>query len=43
MKTLFENVSKSDARKLISWWNANTRHYHFKQKSGRLWNVMRQT
>jgi hypothetical protein len=24
-------VAKGDARLLVSWWNANTTYYHFKQ------------
>jgi hypothetical protein len=44
-KPFIADVSESDAKKLISWWNANTNYYHFKQKQnyGKLWNVIRQT
>ena len=31
-KVLFDNVSKSDANALVSWWNANTEHYHFMER-----------
>jgi hypothetical protein len=41
-KVLIKNVSKDDANKLVSWWNANTSYYHFKQKSvGKLYNIIR--
>ena len=37
------NVSESDANKLIEWWNANSEHYHFKQKrSNGMYDVVRQ-
>jgi hypothetical protein len=39
---LIERVNKSDARKLISWWNAHTPYYHFKRKSGKLYDIIRQ-
>jgi hypothetical protein len=41
-KILIPNVSKKDGKELIKWWNANTAHYHFLEKAGRLWNVIRQ-
>jgi len=28
-KIIFDNLSKSDARKLAKWWNANTDGYYF--------------
>jgi hypothetical protein len=41
-KILINNVSKSDAKELIKWWNANTPFYHFKLKSfGKLYNIVR--
>lgn len=43
MKVLFANVSKKDARLLVSWWNANTPHLHFRRSIGRgRWEVYRQ-
>jgi len=44
MKFLFYRVNKSDAKKLVSWWNANTKYYHFYKKRGgeNLYNVLRQ-
>lgn len=42
MILLIKNVNKSDAKKLIDWWNANIKYYHFKRKSGKLYNIMRQ-
>lgn len=29
---LFCNVSKSDGKKLVSWWNANTPYLHFLER-----------
>ena len=39
-----KSVNKSDAKKLVSWWNANTEHYHFmrKQDIGKLYDIIRQ-
>jgi hypothetical protein len=42
MKVLFYNVSKSDANALVSWWNANTKYYHFKIRWGKRYKVVRQ-
>lgn len=42
MKVIFDNLKKSDANKLKSWWNANTKFYHFIEKSGKLWKLVRQ-
>ena len=43
-KELFTDVSKSDAKKLVDWWNGNTEHYHFKKKdvSSKKYYVIRQ-
>jgi len=42
MKVLIKDVNKKDAKLLIKWWNANTEFYHFKRKSGKLFNIIRQ-
>jgi len=42
MKDLINNVSLSDAKKLIKWWNANTEFYHFLDKEGKRFKVLRQ-
>lgn len=35
--------NKKDARLLVSWWNANTEHYHFVQMlNKKYYNVLRQ-
>jgi hypothetical protein len=35
--------NRSDAKKLVSWWNANTGYYHFIQMlSKKYYNVLRQ-
>lgn len=43
-KILFEKVTKSDARKLVEYWNANTDYYHFvrKRDNDKFYNVIRQ-
>lgn len=41
-KVIHSGVNKSDANKLVSWWNANTAYYYFKKKSGKLYNIIRQ-
>jgi hypothetical protein len=42
-KPYFADVNKSDAKKLISWYNAHTKYYHFiqKQRFGKLYNIIR--
>ena len=37
------DVNKSDARKLVDWWNANTKYYYFIQKQGfgNLYNIIK--
>ena len=48
MILLIKDINKSDARKLVSWWNANTKYYHFYKKQtgsykkGNLYNIYRQ-
>lgn len=44
MTSLFDNVTKSDAKKLAKWWNANTPGYYFAQKmdNGKFWKVVKQ-
>jgi len=47
-KIIFSSVNKSDAKELVSWWNANSPYYHFYQKQtssykkGNLFNFIRQ-
>lgn len=41
-KTIHNSVNKSDANKLVSWWNENTPYYHFKKNVGKLYNIIRQ-
>jgi hypothetical protein len=41
-KVIHYRVNKSDANKLVSWWNANTPYYYFKKKVGKLYNIVRQ-
>ena len=41
-KVIFDRVSKGDAKKLCSWWNANTDWLHFIDKdNGKLWKLVR--
>lgn len=39
-----ENLKKGEAKKLASWWNANTKHYYFvkKQDNSKYYKVVRQ-
>jgi len=43
-KPFIADVCKTDARKLVKWWNSNTKYYHFIQKQcfGNLYNIIRQ-
>ena len=41
-KVIHYRVNKSDANKLVSWWNANTPYYYFKKKVGKLYNIVKQ-
>ena len=43
-KILIANIgNRADARKLVSWWNAHTGHYHFVQMlNKKYYNVLRQ-
>jgi|JFJP01.1.fsa_nt_gi hypothetical protein len=41
-KTIHSGVNKSDANKLVGWWNANTPNYYFKKKVGKLYNIIKQ-
>ena len=34
-KVIMSDVNDKDAKKLIKWWNANTKYYHFKKRNGR--------
>lgn len=44
MKTLFDQVNKSDGRLLVKWWNEHTNWYHFLKKNdkGKLYSIVRQ-
>ena len=39
---VFENLTKGDAKKLQSWWNANTKDYYFIEQSGKNYKLIRQ-
>lgn len=42
-KTIMPKVKETDANKLIDWWNANTKFYHFKiKRNDGYWDVVRQ-
>ena len=32
-KVIISDVNDKDAKKLIKWWNANTKYYHFKKRN----------
>lgn len=45
MKVLFDNLKKGDAKKLRSWWDANTDYYHFavKMNNKKRYKLVRQS